>query len=120
MALPPTLADIAVLAGEEVILDFTSPEGEDWSTDEFYSQLRNSASNDAVLTSWVIEKETVSGATTVTMTLASDSEYGEEDGETRKLGSRAVFDVQRVDGITNKPIETLFSGAIVITLDVTR
>ena len=67
----------------------------------------------ALLAEWTITSETVSGTTTLTMFLSGDSAFGETDGETRLLPSKANFDVERIDTATDVPEETMFTGTSV-------
>lgn len=121
MALRPALPEVLqVLAGEELVVIFEGPTGENWSGKTFVAQVRATATADAVLATFLISTTTVANTTTVTMRLPGDSVFPLQDGVTRKIGNRSCFDVQKINTSNGKPEETLFYADIEVTPDVTK
>lgn len=94
-------------------------EGVDHTDKTFVSHIRNSAGGTFLL-EWDITTTLEGEDTQVMMYLSGDTALGAEDGDTRKVGSSAVFDVQMVDTATEIPELTIGFGRLTVRQDITR
>lgn len=119
MALPVDLGTVSFYGGNPATLKLVF-EDVDYTSKTFRSQIRSAPASTDVLDEWAVTKALVDTDTVVTMYLAGDPAIGNNTGQTRKLIGRSVFDVERIDTATGVPEETMATGTLAISQDVTR
>jgi hypothetical protein len=119
MGKPADLGTIDVVAGDWCNIQLLL-QGMDRSSSTFRAHVRKRAADPPLdkLAEFTASVRLQGSDTSILLQLTGDSAAGQADGETRKLGRSAVFDVEE-DPLIGQ-IRTIASGKINVIQDVTR